>query len=531
METAKPMIPEIEREPRVQYMAFDQYQRYRLVSEVIVELCREASLGWEEVKILDLGGVQGFLRAFIPEGAIITTANVERSTYDRPPTSRDFYVLTGRGLLPFADGAFDFAIACDVLEHIPVADRELFIRELARVSRRAVALIGPFDTKGVTEAENLVNGIYRSIFNTPYVWLQEHGELGLPSLEATVSCFGDVFRTHTVCPTSYLPRWTLLMAANIALARHRNTAALNQQLTDLYARLCYESDHCEPAYRHLVVGIREGPSLDISSVVPRRRGLRRGEPMASYLASVVAIAALRDSSEEIVRREGEIARLSLEVKEKQRLERELEQMRLAREQETAKAAAEIAGLTRERQRLERELEQMRLAREREGARGAAEVGELTRERQRLERELEQMRLAREQDTAKAAAEVGELTRERPRLERELEQMKDARARDQERLLEVQVTAGRLKEKAAQRDAELSRLKQRLAEAEATQAAVQSEVERLLAEIEHYQSGLDKSAQTIARTKAERDEARNRVAELESRRIAGRTRRNHKHTGP
>ena len=357
------MIPESEREPRAHYMAFDQYQRYRLVGDVITELCREAGLGWEETKILDLGGVQGFLRAFIPDGAVITTANVERSTYDRTPTSRDFYVLTGRGLLPFVDGAFDFAIACDVLEHIPVEDRELFIRELARVSRRAVALIGPFDTKGVTEAEDLVNGIYRSIFNTPYVWLQEHAEMGLPGLEATVACFGDVFRTHTVCPTSYLPRWTLLMAANIALARHRNTAALNQQLTDLYARLCYESDHCEPAYRHLVVGIREGASLDISAVVPRRRGPRRGEPMASYLASIVAVAALRDSSEEIVRSEGEIARLSLEVKEKQRLGRELEQMRSAREREGARAAAEIRELAQEKQRLDRELAQTEQAKE------------------------------------------------------------------------------------------------------------------------------------------------------------------------
>lgn len=76
METAKPMIPEIERDPRAQYMAFDQYQRYRLVSEVIVELCREAGLGWEDVKILHLGGVQGFLRAFIPDGAVIRAAAV-----------------------------------------------------------------------------------------------------------------------------------------------------------------------------------------------------------------------------------------------------------------------------------------------------------------------------------------------------------------------------------------------------------------------------------------------------------------------
>ncbi|RME73106.1 MAG: class I SAM-dependent methyltransferase [Planctomycetota bacterium] len=40
--------------------------------------------------------------------------------------------------LPFADGMFDLALACDVLTHVPPAERERALSELCRVAPRVV---------------------------------------------------------------------------------------------------------------------------------------------------------------------------------------------------------------------------------------------------------------------------------------------------------------------------------------------------------------------------------------------------------
>jgi SAM-dependent methyltransferase len=60
-------------------------------------------------------------------------------TEDRPGTA--LFLASSAERLPFADDAFDYAVSLDMFEHLPAGIREASVRELCRVTRRAV-LVG-----------------------------------------------------------------------------------------------------------------------------------------------------------------------------------------------------------------------------------------------------------------------------------------------------------------------------------------------------------------------------------------------------
>ena len=82
--------------------------------------------------------------------------------------------------LPFEDGAFDVAVALDVLEHIPPADRDRVIAELVRVARRRVIVAGPAGPAAQASDNRLADGL-RARGLDPPGWLAEHERHGLPA--------------------------------------------------------------------------------------------------------------------------------------------------------------------------------------------------------------------------------------------------------------------------------------------------------------------------------------------------------------
>jgi O-antigen biosynthesis protein len=85
--------------------------------------------------------------------------------------------------LPFEDEAFDFVVSVDVYEHIQAEARDRYLSELRRTARRGALLAVPFDSEVVRDAERLANEFHRAVHLEENVWLREHAENGLPSLE------------------------------------------------------------------------------------------------------------------------------------------------------------------------------------------------------------------------------------------------------------------------------------------------------------------------------------------------------------
>ncbi|MDE0916614.1 MAG: class I SAM-dependent methyltransferase, partial [Planctomycetota bacterium] len=116
-------------------LPFDQYQRYRLVADILNEVRPKG----RTLSILDVGGRTALLRQFLPSDDV-TAVDLEMS--DEPGL-----VLGDGSRLPFQDGSFDVVAGFDTLEHVPPARRTAFVDECARVASRWVVLIGPYASK------------------------------------------------------------------------------------------------------------------------------------------------------------------------------------------------------------------------------------------------------------------------------------------------------------------------------------------------------------------------------------------------
>jgi methyltransferase family protein len=131
------------------------YQRIKALAGKVRELYPQ-----DKLRVLDVGGDEGTLGAFLP-GCEYVLAEPR---------------VTGLHAQDFGEQSFDVVVACHVFEHIPDEEKEDFLAALCGLARRAVVLLGPFDTGGAD-----LSGFFYEI--TKAGWAREHLESGLPTLE------------------------------------------------------------------------------------------------------------------------------------------------------------------------------------------------------------------------------------------------------------------------------------------------------------------------------------------------------------
>jgi ubiquinone/menaquinone biosynthesis C-methylase UbiE/predicted nucleic acid-binding Zn-ribbon protein len=225
-------------------LPFDQYQRYRLVADILKEVRPKG----RTLSILDVGGRTALLRQFLPKDRI-TAVDLEQS--DEPGL-----VLGDGSRLPFQDGSFDVVAAFDTLEHVPPARRTAFVDECARVASRWVVLTGPYASKRVNEAEERLVDFLREKLKTEHRYLNEHRSHGLPSLgkvERTLHKHG--LQTVRVGQGN-LDRWLGLMCLELYLDADPCLRPVARRFFRFYNQTLYSSDHGGDMYRHALVGAK-----------------------------------------------------------------------------------------------------------------------------------------------------------------------------------------------------------------------------------------------------------------------------------
>jgi hypothetical protein len=159
----------------------DIYQRYSFLARLIDILTGDGS---GALTLLDVGsGPVALTRAFVSPRFDIVRADAGQ--FDDPSIVR----LQPGEPLPFEDAAFDVAVAIEVLEHVPPAQRPILIRELQRVSRQATIVCCPVDTPEVVEAERQFSDYAKAVSGRDVDFLVEHRENGLPDAAEVVSWF------------------------------------------------------------------------------------------------------------------------------------------------------------------------------------------------------------------------------------------------------------------------------------------------------------------------------------------------------
>ena len=88
--------------------------------------------------------------------------------------------------LPFQTMAFDYTVCMDTLEHIEASDRNQFLAELMRVTRRRVYLGCPMG-HDAEDADRQLQSEYRLHKGESFPFLDEHLTNGLPRLEGILA--------------------------------------------------------------------------------------------------------------------------------------------------------------------------------------------------------------------------------------------------------------------------------------------------------------------------------------------------------
>jgi len=233
----------------VESLPFDQYQRYRLVSD-LVEGVRAAYGKRGPLRILDVGGRTALLRSFLSADDIVLV--------DPDPSEEPGLVLGDGSRLPFQDRSFDVVAAFDTLEHVPPDQREAFVAECARTSRAYVVLAGPYGSPQVDEAEELLQDFLRGKLDVEHRYLAEHRAHGLP-VRASVERQLEALGAHvTSFGHANLDRWLVLMCMEMYMDHDPLLRPLAARFFRFYNRSLYASDHAPPVYRHAVVACQGG---------------------------------------------------------------------------------------------------------------------------------------------------------------------------------------------------------------------------------------------------------------------------------
>ncbi len=230
-------------------LPFDQYQRYRLVADLVGRLQR----GNGPLRVLDVGGRTALLRRFLPDHEVVLV--------DSEPADEAGLVLGDGSALPFADDTFDVVCALDTLEHVPPDRRRSFVAECVRLARTHVVLAGPFHEQRVVEAEELLQGFLEKRLGVSHRYLREHRSLGLPArdeIERELRSLGAEVRSTG---HGRLERWLLCMCLGLYLDHDPALQWLAAGFHRFFNEEIHLTDRGGAVYRHVVVAAFGGARL------------------------------------------------------------------------------------------------------------------------------------------------------------------------------------------------------------------------------------------------------------------------------
>ena len=287
-------VPE---QPQLLELPFDQYQRYKIVQEIVTEL-RPAS---RRLRILDVGGSPSTLKGFLPDDLVVVADMADQGGLD---------VYSDGGNLPFAVGAFDIVVAIDTLEHIPPQNREGFVNEIQRVSSSLVIIGAPFNDEQVVRAEEVFQQMIWARYGEGYYFIEEHRTYGLPELDAVLEWLHAGGYITAVLPNGYLHRWLAAISTFFLLQWRFHDSKLSRLANAYYNANFYRQDNREPCYRRVIVASKEGHLEGLQEKLCQPPAIDAFSQANSLQAIVAALQVIGESwSEKALSLQGQLVEL------------------------------------------------------------------------------------------------------------------------------------------------------------------------------------------------------------------------------
>lgn len=230
-------------------IAFDQYQRYK-TTEIIVNALKEYHK-LKSIKIIEVGANEHKnLEKFLDKDDIYyLDINIPKNLEN---DSR--YILgDATNLVNIRDNEYDMVVALDVYEHIPDDKREDFLKELDRVSKYGVMICAPFNYKHVEDAEVRANEYFKSLTGENFIWLKEHIDEKLPSIDKTNDIIRNMNRKLINFEHGDIYLWEKLIKCHFFSAEFRETTGYRTLIDKFYNTNIFLNDVGNKNYRTFIV--------------------------------------------------------------------------------------------------------------------------------------------------------------------------------------------------------------------------------------------------------------------------------------
>lgn len=181
--------------------SFDIFEKYSMVADII----KNETTDNQKITVLEIGGRGDLLKEFLPNAEIFILDNelVSKSPH---------FILGDATKLEFSDNHFDFIVSCDVLEHIPLEEREEYIREHYRCAKKTSIFIAPFSGSENEKLEADVLENYMKLSGgEDYRWLREHKINGLPKLADIIDILNKNKITYDCVPLGDSNIWHFMI--------------------------------------------------------------------------------------------------------------------------------------------------------------------------------------------------------------------------------------------------------------------------------------------------------------------------------
>jgi GT2 family glycosyltransferase len=269
-------------------LPFDLYERYALTRRLVPLL-------WEgrgRLRVLDVGDRSSPMKQFLPEHRVILSDPEPPRPLPTLPIRFDGFARAAGWALPFPDGSFDLVTAHDVLEHVPPDNRQGFVEELVRVSRRFVVVNQPVHSPDTERAEIRLRDFLQGMGLERSRLLEEHVELGLPEIEDVERILQETSAGFAAIPNGNRALWLVTNAVKNYVRSLPGGAEASVEIDRTFNELLAARDLWEPCYRRAyLIAVNAGDAPTVAEAAATLQGQDGNRPLPDPLRAIERLMA------------------------------------------------------------------------------------------------------------------------------------------------------------------------------------------------------------------------------------------------